>query len=647
MNRLAEAQRRLAAIMFTDIVGYASLTHRNESLALELLEKHNELIRPLLSKFGGREVKTMGDAFLVEFGSALQATECAVEIQRVLHEYNKTAADSLLVRVGIHVGDVIHSQGDVYGDAVNIASRIEPLAEGDDICISQQVYDQVRNKVPYNLVKLGTKELKNVSTPVEVYKIKLPWEKVDVEPGPGYDKRRLAVLPFTNISPDPSDEYFADGMTEELIDRLSQVRGLRVIARTSVMNYKKKEKKISEIGKELGVGTLVEGSVRKAGNKIRVTAQLVDAITEEHLWSSRYDKDLDDIFTVQSDIASKIVEALSAGLIVSGTSRLGQRDTSDIAAYSYFLQGRQLLNAGTGESLRQALELFKKATALDPSFARAYTSMATCYARLTYANLLSRDDGARNAKSAVQKALEIDENLAEAHALLSEIAWWEDDHVKDEIEAKKAVELNPSLADAYSILGTIKLTSGYPTEAIKFYETAYQLDPLSARIVRLLGQMYVYRGRDKEAQEHWSRNLRITPLEAMFGTGLSHLCKGDYDEAEEAVKSLETNFPEEIATISLRGYLTALRGDRDGGEKIIERLNDKFPEGPNVNSIVGFIRYLMGDMDEFFAAMFRDVENHTLNPVMLRYSPLFEGARQDPRYRQVLVKNGLDPELKE
>lgn len=633
--------------MFTDMVGYTSLAQSNESLALKLLEKHRDLIRPLLSKYGGREIKTMGDAFLIEFGSALQATECAVEIQKVLHEYNKAVPDNLLVRVGIHAGDVIHSQSDVYGDAVNIASRIERLAEGGNICISEQVYDQVRNKVPYRLVKLETKELKNMSIPIDVYRLELPWGRPGMEPSREYAKHRIAVLPFTNISPDPTDEYFADGMTEELIDRLSQVKGLRVIARTSVMNYKKKAKKVSEIGKELGVRTLVEGSVRKVGNKIRVTAQLIDANTEEHLWSSRYDKDLDDIFAVQSEIASKITEALSAGLIVSDTSQLGGRDTSDITAYSYFLQGRQLLNAGTRESLGQALELFKKATTLDSSFARAYTSMATCYARLTYANLLSRDDGVRNAKSAVQKALEIDENLAEAHALLSEIAWWEDDHVKDEVEAKRAVELNPSLTDAYSILGTIKLTNGYPTEAIKFYETAYQLDPLSARIVRLLGQMYLYRGRDKEAQEHWGRSLRITPLEAMYGIGLSHLCKGNYDEAEEAVKSLERDFPEEIATITLRGYLTALRGDRDGAEKIIERLDEKFPKGPNVNSVVGFIRYHMGDMDAFFAAMFRDVENHTLNPVILSYSPLFDRARQDPRYRQVMVKNGLDPVLKE
>jgi TolB-like protein/tetratricopeptide (TPR) repeat protein len=633
--------------MFTDIVGYTSMTQNNESLALKLLEKHREFLRPILVRYGGHEVKTMGDAFLVEFPSALQATESAVEIQKVLHEYNQTAPERLLVRVGIHIGDVIHSQGDVYGDAVNIASRIEPLAEGGGVCISEQVYAQVRNKIPYNLVKLETKELKNVSIAMDVYKLELPWEQFELEPKRDFDKRRLAVLPFTNISPDPSDEYFADGMTEELIDRLSQVRGLRVIARTSVMSYKKKEKKVSDIGKELGVGTLVEGSVRKAGNKIRVTVQLIDVSTEEHLWSSRYDKDLDDIFAVQSEIASRITEVLPSSIIGERSLGLGEGGTRNVVAYAYFLQGRQLLYQGTGTSLRQALDLFEKAATLDSSFARAYASMAACHIRLGYASLLSADEATRNAKLAVQKALNIDENLAEAHVVLSEIAWMEDDRVKDEAEARKAIELNPSLADAYAMLATVKATNGYPNEAIRLYEAANQLDPLSPRIIGILGTMYFYRGREKEAEEHWNRNLRFAANEVLIGIGISRLSKGNYEEAEQTIESLERDFPEDLRTVALRGYLAALRGDNMVAEKTIMRLEEKFKGGATVNTVIGSIRYFMGNMDAFFAAMFRDVESHSLNPFFLRYSPLFEKARQDPRYREVMIKNGLDPELKE
>ena len=243
------------------------------------------------------------------------------------------------------------------------------------------------------------------------------------EKNAGLDSHRVAVLPFTNISPDREDEYFADGMTEELIDRLSQVRELKVIARTSVMTYKKMEKKASEIGRELRVGTLVEGSVRKAGNKIRVTVQLIDASTEEHLWSSRYDKDLDDIFTLQGDIASSITSALAGALAVKQAPRILEKDTENVTAYSYFLQGRHLLNQNSEDSILKALKMFEKAITLDPSFARAHAYMAFSHIQLEFKGHLTRQESMRNAKEAANRALGLDEKLAEAHAALSEIAW--------------------------------------------------------------------------------------------------------------------------------------------------------------------------------------------------------------------------------
>ena len=290
---MADGERRLAAIMFTDIVGYTHLSQTNESLALELLEEHQRLLRPAFAAHGGTEVKTMGDAFLVEFKSALQAVMCAVEIQKKMAERNAAAPPSrkLELRIGIHVGDVVNGAGDIYGDAVNVASRIEPLAEPGGVCISQQVFDQIRNKTPLEIDKVGDVNLKNVYLPVGIYKIGLTGSRASAEQLSG-PKERLAVLPFVNISPDPNDEYFADGLTEELIAKLSEVKGLKVIARTSVMNYKRKEKKVSEIAAELRVGSVIEGSVRKAGDRIRISVQLIDPRTEEHLWSSNYDSKL-------------------------------------------------------------------------------------------------------------------------------------------------------------------------------------------------------------------------------------------------------------------------------------------------------------------------------------------------------------------
>ncbi len=242
-------------------------------------------MRPLFPPHGGLEIKTIGDAFLVEFASALEAVRCAFEIQKLLKSNSDGSKTEMLpMRIGIHLGDVIHAHGDVYGDAVNIASRIEPFASPGGICVSEHVYDQIKNKFDQPLLSLGSKSLKNVTDNVEVYKVVLPWESDKVSDF-SLQKTRVAVLPFTSLSPDPNDEFFADGLTEELIARLSLLTGLEVIARTSVMNYKKKEKNAAQIGRELRAGTLIEGSVRKVGNRIRVTAQLIDSNTESHIWA--------------------------------------------------------------------------------------------------------------------------------------------------------------------------------------------------------------------------------------------------------------------------------------------------------------------------------------------------------------------------
>jgi TolB-like protein/class 3 adenylate cyclase len=306
---MSSSERRLAAIMLTDIVGYTALGQENESAALELLARHRELIRPLFSRHAGREVKTMGDAFLVEFASALEATLCAIDIQSTVHSRNLERGEKLQVRIGIHVGDVMHQEGDVLGDTVNVASRIEPLAQAGGVCISGQVFDHVKNKVSYPFVRLEAGRLKNVNDSVEVYRIVLPWEG-QVSKVIELDTRRIAILPFSNMSPDPNDEYFADGITEEVISTASAITGLTLIARASVMRYKGMTKGIEEIGKELQVGTVLEGSVRKAGSRLRIGVQLIDVQSQGHLWAETYDRDFGDVFAVQSDIAKQVANAL-------------------------------------------------------------------------------------------------------------------------------------------------------------------------------------------------------------------------------------------------------------------------------------------------------------------------------------------------
>ncbi|HZW56979.1 MAG TPA: adenylate/guanylate cyclase domain-containing protein [Nitrososphaerales archaeon] len=645
------SERKLAAIMFTDIVGYSALTQRNEALALRLLEQHNEITRGVLSKYDGVEVKTIGDSFLVEFKSALAAIECAYELQKALHEYNEKSNEKLLVRIGIHIGDVVHKGNDVFGDAVNIASRIESFAEGGGVCISEQVYAQVRNKTLHRIVRLEPRQLKNITFPVGIYRIVMPWdENTGVDSEMQLDMRRLAVLPFANVSPDPNDEYFSDGLTDELISKLSLMKGLKVIARTSSMRFKGKGKSVAEIGRELGAGTIVEGSVRKAGNRIRVTVQVVNANSEEHLWSSSYDNNLDNIFAVQSEIATKVSDSLPAYVVLPSTEKPApqySQDTRNVTAYTYYLKATQLLNDRTEDSLREALELFTNATKLDPSFARAYVGVGKCYYELGLRNMISVEESDAGEKSSAAKALEIDPNLAEAHSLLSLNAWGEDNFEKAESEAMRALELNPNLAEVQFSLATLKLTLGYPMTSLKLLETAYALDPLSGHVVRYLGLTLAWIGKDSEALNLWGRTVRVAPFDTHLALMEHSLGKRDYERAQEEIRALEETAPSDFRTLSLRALLQAMTGDRQGAEETLVRLGGTFARGALLDRTSGYVKFLLGDMDGFFEAMFRAAEAHILDPFRMRYSPIFEGARGDPRYRQLFERLGLDPELRE
>lgn len=629
--------------MFTDMVGYTALSQANESLAMKLLESHRSLIRPLFARHRGREVKTIGDAFLVEFDSALQATECAVDLQQALHQQETNSPERVLVRVGIHVGDVIHHETDVYGDAVNIASRIYPLAGGGEICISAQVFDQVRNKVPFRFTKLEPRQLKNITMPIDVYKLELPWEKEQREMGnEPLPLDRIAVLPFVNISPDPNDEFFADGMTEELITSLSLVKGLKVIARTSIMNYKKKQLNISAIGRELGVGTIVEGSVRKAGNRIRVTVQVVEVDSEEHLWASKYDASLDDVFAVQSDIASKVADSLPLALKKAGSPATAERDTEDVTAYMNFLQGRDLMYAKEEGPLRQALQFFQQAIDRDSHFSRAYVGMAQGYLSLGSDGFISWNESLNTARSYLKQALTINEGLAEAHSLLSVVAYMGDEPFQVmESEARKAIELNPNLAQAYDDLGAVRALLGFPEEWVRLLETAYQLDPLSPLTIERLSAAYLYTGREAEALNHLKRTLHLNPMNTHRWMCTYYICKGNLDDAEAEFKQLESLAPDWEFTVLFKGYLAALRGNRKVAEDLLAALEQTHKSGWARSSLPGFIYYALGDMDRFFEFMRSAAQEHTLRATELMYSPLYAKAREDPRLKEVLAITGV------
>ncbi|HXW94434.1 MAG TPA: adenylate/guanylate cyclase domain-containing protein [Nitrososphaerales archaeon] len=634
---MAQNERRLAAIMFTDIVGYTALTQKDEALSMSLLEEHRALVRGFFPRHNGREVKTIGDAFLVEFGSALEAVRCAYDIQQSLHELNdsRPADGKIQLRIGIHLGDVIHSQGDVYGDAVNIASRIEPLATPGGICISEEVQRQVRNKLEFPMVSLGAKELKNVSEGVEVYRMVMPWES-EVQPAQ-LDKNRVAVLPFASMSPDPNDEYFADGLTEELIDKLCQVKGLEVLARTSVMNYKKKEKNAAQIGRELKAGALLEGSVRKAGNRIRVTAQLINANTEGHLWSSHYDNNLDDIFAVQSDIAEKVAGELQIRLVQEERRSLEKKPTASTEAYTYYLQGRELLRERTEPSIRQAAAIFEKATSIDPSFAKAITGIAECYWALVNDGYESYEKFTPKAELLVSKALQLDPDLAEAHAILGYIGFLEDNVLKGTMEAKKAISLNPSLADAYWVLSNVAFLKQDKEEGMSALETCYRLDPIRPQYIEWLGDFYFYMGRDDDALQHWEKTAQFAPSATYRVMTEYYLWKGDLEKAREMFSKVENLEPTSNWLPWMRGFIAARTGDRDGAMRVIRELESGWASTSTLNDIA-FVHYALGDLDSYFTYIDKATDQHVMRYRYVIYNPLFAKSREDPRYQAVLDK---------
>ena len=645
LPRFVAQGRRLAAVMFTDTVGFTASTQANEGRTLELLRQQAELLRPLISLHQGREIKSTGDGFLVEFDSALKAVQCAVNIQRRIYERNSEGGQTpIRIRIGVHLGDVVQNGTDILGDAVNIAARIEPLAEAGGVCVSSAVYDQVRSKVPDKFEKIPPKAMKGIQVPMDVYRVLFPWMNNGggaAEDSRVADKTRLAVLPFANISPDPSDEYFADGLTEELIANLSLVPGLKVIARTSVIGYKKTEKTVATIGRELGVGTVVEGSVRRSANRIRVTVQVIDVATEEHIWTAKYDDDLDDIFAVQGDIATKVATALPGGLQRGKAPIPELEKPTETEAYLLYLQGQALMWKTDQDSLRSSLEFFQKALKTDPTFARAYSGMARAYIGLGAEDFMSWVDSCNLGRTAAEKAIAIDPNLAEAHGLRAEIAFMADENadVLDR-EVRRALELNPNLAQAHTIQGALAGSLGIVEAYVHQAEEAYRLDPLSPASIRSLGNAYFFAGRFDDALAHWKKTMEQSPGDSYRGLADYHMLKGDFEQAEKMVKELERIAPSSDFALLCRGYLSALRGDRATAMKMIQRLQETTREGYARQSSVGFVYYALGDLDRFFEVMFATAQAHTMRAARIRMSPLFSAGRKDSRFVQLLSTYG-------
>lgn len=659
---MSQVQRRLAAIMFTDMVGYSALAQRNEELALELLEEHRRVLQPLFSGSGGRVIDTMGDGFLVEFPSALAAVRCAIEAQRALDARNRAGPPerAIRIRIGIHLGDVVFSEDNVYGDGVNIAARLEPLAEPGGICLSQQVYDQVHTKIDVPLTSMGAPALKNIRTTIEVYRVILPWQpdvpvatrhaataspSAQTATATAVERTSIAVLPLVNLSPDPENEYFSDGLTEDILTQLSRIRRLKVISRTSVMQYKRTQKNVREIGRELGVATILEGSVRKAGNKVRISVQLIDAGTDEHLWSETYDRELTDIFAIQSDVARQITDALKAQVSAEERARLDHRPTDNLEAYQAYLRGRFLWNQRTDEGVNAAIDLFRRATALDQRYAPAYVGLADAYIVLGNFGTYRPNSIYPEGKAAALRALQIDASLGEAYASLGNIkANYDWDWSGAERAFVKAIELRPSYANAHHWYALYLGTRGRPEEALREIRRARELDPLSPAITSNVAATFFTSRRYDEALAAVDEAIAMHPefRTAHMYRGWVLLLKRSYADAVSSLIAAGEGSPRaHIAIEACLGYAYAKLGERDRAEKIAALLTGRY-EGAWASPVWIAFAYLgLGDRAAVFEWLERGLQDRDGWLRVLRTSWFFDEIRETPQYQAALEKIGL------
>ena len=538
--------RKLAAILAADVVGYSRLMGADEAGTLAALKRHRETIfDPAVAAHNGRIVKLIGDGVIVEFSSVVDAVNCALSVQHsnAAAPGQSESQPAIVLRIGINLGDVIVEGDDIYGDGVNIAARLEPLAEPGGICVSSIVNESVGNRIDVRFQDSGDISVKNMDRPIRVWK----WHPSATtptaarsnaaKPQPNVATASIAVLPFTNMSGDPEQEYFSDGISEDIITDLSKIAGLMVIARNSSFAYKGRSIDVRAVGRDLGVRSVLEGSIRRASNRVRITAQLVDATTGAHLWADRYDRDLTDIFAVQDDVTRRIVDALKVTLSPAERTRLTDSGTPNIDAYDCYLRGRELLglNPKNRERFEQSTKLFMRALELDPSYSQAYAALSMAY-NLDYQNRWSDnpDNSLQLAKHNAERAIEKDPNEPFARLVASWAAMFEKDLDRAKSEVDIALSLNPNFSGAYASLGSIHTYSGRPLEAIPALEHATRLDPaFRSGHLHFLSMAYLLAGKYDTAVALLKERIRLTPgtdfSRVLLASALGHL-----DEVDEA-----------------------------------------------------------------------------------------------------------------
>jgi adenylate cyclase len=549
-------QRRLAAILAADVVGYSRLMEADEEATLRTLKRCREIIDRLIADHEGRVFGTAGDSVMAEFRSAVEAVRAATAIQEALGAHNIDFPDEgkMMFRIGVNLGDIIVEGTNLYGDGVNVAARIEGLCAPGEVYVSDSVHGQVEGKLSLGFEDKGAQTVKNIAKPVRVYQVRRTTKdyvarSATVGSLPLPDKPSIAVLPFENMSGDPEQEYFSDGITEDIITELSKISGLFVIARHSSFVYKQEPVSVRQVGRELGVRYVLDGSVRKAGNRLRITAQLVDSVSEHHLWADRYDRDLEDIFTIQDEVARKVTDALEVALTHGESKRLAQPPTENLETYDLYLRARRATWPPSRHNIHSAVTDYERVIEFDPNFAGGYAGKSMLHSMSTWLGYSAdREADIATAFELARHAVALDPDLAQSHSALGFAYAASGQHDEAIAAARRAVELQPGDADSHAFYGRCLRQAGFGDEACAEARTAMRLDPqyVEGPYLFQLGRAAFLAERYEESMQAFERNFARggpTYIGTLVVWAAACSLAGNHERAHELVQDAQREHP--------------------------------------------------------------------------------------------------------
>ncbi len=636
--------RQLAVIMFADIAGYTAIMQENESKAVQIRQKMQSKLEEEISAHEGRIIDFRGDGAMCIFRSSTEAARAAIALQLEMQ-----TPPLVPLRIGMHTGDVMIDGNNIYGDGVNIASRMESFSTPGSILISGKFYDDIKNQNDIQVISLGNFSLKNVLEKVEIFAIsnqgiKVPDAGTLKGKGEKAKSNFILVLPFLNLSNDADQEYFSDGMTEELISSLSKVNEMKVVSRTTSMQYKGAGKSLKVIGKETHVDYILEGSVRKNGKDLRITAQLLDADTDIHIWTDTFRGKLDDVFDIQEKVAEKIVKALKIHLTGEEKSTLKKRYTENSEAYRLYLQGHFFWKKRNEAGLKSAIKHYKKAIEKDPDYALAWAGLADAYSLLGEVTNISRRELYPKIMDAVNMALELDFNLGEAHIslaislMLNEWNW-----KAAEKEFKLGIGLSPDYATGHHWYGELLLFQGRMNEALKEFSLAIELDPVSQGILKDKGIFHYYNRDYDKAIELALITKELDPGFAQVNRLLSmaYQGKGMYEEALSENKKWKDKTGNKIKAEIAEAQIQAASGNKDAAMKIIDRPDLESVLTGNDYRGIALVYAALGEKDNAFEWLKKSYDHHEESLCSLKIDPKFDPIRDDPRFTDLLRKINL------